>query len=516
MPNFSRRTALILGAGAASLAGATAYEGMARAAVGTDAVINVKDYGASGDGFADDTKAINDALAAIPPLGGIFRNIKGTLNRETQGGATVSIPPGVYKISGPITVGPRARVSAWGATFVAADSDACVRLIQYPAPRIFSGLGPTIEGLTFDGAYVATNGFWLQSTYLAGLELCMAVHTTGDGFRLEGSQYTVMSRCHATECGGWGLSITMNEGAAAPDGNNNSFIRFETEMNTLGGVKIGAGAIQNTFEGLTSQFHPSGIGLLMIGDRVLGNSVFGAHFEHNEIDIQFDAGAANNHVYSPIFWAGPETQRHVISNGISNIVDNPVLGNANGPQSRRNGVAACYEIGALGTLIVQNPKRIAGTGVFAADGSLMFVDENGQELDPSFMAIGTGRIVVREASDPRQVAETRFNKLTMSGASSGQPVFALRQEPDGHDRLLGYADGRLVWGTGSAAGDTTLSRLSAGILAVDGNPIGVKVAVPVTNNSPGSLGHWAADDTYLYLCTAENTWKRVAISADIW
>ena len=63
-------------------------------------------------------------------------------------------------------------------------------------------------------------------------------------------------------------------------------------------------------------------------------------------------------------------------------------------------------------------------------------------------------------------------------------------------------------------GDTT-HRFRRGYfsesLAVGGNPVGVKVAVPATATSVGSVGQWAADTSYLYICVATNTWMRTAL-----
>lgn len=63
------------------------------------------------------------------------------------------------------------------------------------------------------------------------------------------------------------------------------------------------------------------------------------------------------------------------------------------------------------------------------------------------------------------------------------------------------------------ASDTTLARVSAGVVSVEGNPLGVKVAVPATATSAGVVGQWAADASWLYICTAATTWRRVAIAA---
>ena len=40
-----------------------------------------------------------------------------------------------------------------------------------------------------------------------------------------------------------------------------------------------------------------------------------------------------------------------------------------------------------------------------------------------------------------------------------------------------------------------------------------KVAVPAAATSPGSLGQWAADSSFVYFVVATNQWKRVAIAS---
>lgn len=60
---------------------------------------------------------------------------------------------------------------------------------------------------------------------------------------------------------------------------------------------------------------------------------------------------------------------------------------------------------------------------------------------------------------------------------------------------LVIAGGRLYWCTGSAIVDA----------------IGFSAA-PAAANSTGTAGQVAVDSGYIYICTATNTWKRVAIA----
>lgn len=80
-----------------------------------------------------------------------------------------------------------------------------------------------------------------------------------------------------------------------------------------------------------------------------------------------------------------------------------------------------------------------------------------------------------------------------------------------------YDRRRFRWGP-----NDWLFRSSVGILfktggepasATDGYIISMKVPVPATATSGGQAGQWASDGSYLYICTATNTWRRVAVAA---
>ena len=66
------------------------------------------------------------------------------------------------------------------------------------------------------------------------------------------------------------------------------------------------------------------------------------------------------------------------------------------------------------------------------------------------------------------------------------------------------------------AGDGTQSSgtlsLYAAVIKANGNPVMVNVAAPATATSTGVAGQHAYDSSYVYVCTATNTWKRAALS----
>jgi hypothetical protein len=62
------------------------------------------------------------------------------------------------------------------------------------------------------------------------------------------------------------------------------------------------------------------------------------------------------------------------------------------------------------------------------------------------------------------------------------------------------------------ATDTTITRTAAGVPAVEGNPLGVRVGVPASAAATGAVGQFSTDASWLYVCTATDTWMRTAIA----
>ena len=108
-------------------------------------------------------------------------------------------------------------------------------------------------------------------------------------------------------------------------------------------------------------------------------------------------------------------------------------------------------------------------------------------------------------------SDLRFNALTDDGAALGTALTITRSD------LKVTTAQALAVGTYIELGhasDTTITRTAAGAISVDGNPVGIKVPVPANSSSEGIPGQWAADSSHIYVCTATNTWRRVA--TEVW
>lgn len=54
----------------------------------------------------------------------------------------------------------------------------------------------------------------------------------------------------------------------------------------------------------------------------------------------------------------------------------------------------------------------------------------------------------------------------------------------------------------------------SGNIYFNDNPMCVMVSVPVSSTSPGTVGMMARDTNYLYICTAKDSWKRIAFDTE--
>lgn len=112
---------------------------------------------------------------------------------------------------------------------------------------------------------------------------------------------------------------------------------------------------------------------------------------------------------------------------------------------------------------------------------------------------------------------------TTNAATSGTPSIAaggtdsninLAINPKGTGAVQIYVAAgqtpKILAGGADANHNLNLIPKGTGIVQANGNPVGVKVAVPSSASATGVPGQWAADSNYIYVCTATNTWVRSA------
>lgn len=129
-------------------------------------VINVRNYGAKGNGTTDDTTAINNALAAC-------RGATQNIGDVTAGGCVVWVPkpPTSYKVTTSLLL-PNATTLAcdgtgWGTTFTFTPSSSSTTFLKPDPSSANPGESPTSwQGLGFRGCVVQVSGS-LAATYSA-------------------------------------------------------------------------------------------------------------------------------------------------------------------------------------------------------------------------------------------------------------------------------------------------------------------------------------------------------------
>lgn len=91
-------------------------------------------------------------------------------------------------------------------------------------------------------------------------------------------------------------------------------------------------------------------------------------------------------------------------------------------------------------------------------------------------------------------------------------------------------DGQVLIGQ-TAASSASGANSATDILQIDGNcfingnaffqgtvtaSVNLHATAPATNTETGSVGEIRVDDSYIYVCTAANTWKRVELNLTTW
>jgi polygalacturonase len=148
--------------------------------------LDVRAYGAVGDGIIDDTTAFQRAIDSLP-----------------DGGGTVVVPAGDYRIDGTRRVKARSRLRLLG------QGDPVLRMLPNDLPRAYVLEIAEVEDVLVLG--LAIEGDRMQHTYTAQRIASQNTHEWGHGISIGGNAKRItLSNLHVSRCTGDGICLGGN------------------------------------------------------------------------------------------------------------------------------------------------------------------------------------------------------------------------------------------------------------------------------------------------------------------
>jgi hypothetical protein len=449
----------------------------------SDLPVNVKTYGAVGNGTADDTVAIQTAL--------------------NSGAKTVFLPPGSYKITNTLVV--PSQVALIGSHMTEstllhrAGANPCIQVNYISANCRFENFGitgdPGATG-TGDGIYLAgaTGGSsYITRTYINRVQFKDVGDATHWALRCIWALETYVNQCDFFGCLGGGVMFG--------DTSNASVLRDTTMSNggngALGGVLINASGI--LVEGCVIEAWRGDYGLKVQTGNANVNTTW---FEDN---------------YNDDLYVSPGTGLTLVSGGVSETSAAQYLN------------AVYVEPGTGSTLTELNMIGFGGTGRIS-------LNNGASDLLSVVMVaasvLGQGGDWFGDLDLTGITTPASFSLIRIGGRrdkfGAGPPLAAI--ELQGLGSALRLEEAKIFWGTSAQSatwGDTTLYRSAANTLktddqfiAADGLTGRYKSGAGVTNVADGDFtvtppnGTIAvAHDTttgFSYMCIRANgVWKSV-------
>ncbi len=145
-----------------------------------NSIVDAKAFGAKGDGIADDTAAINAAIASLPAL-------VGATSTPARGGGAVYLPPGIYKLTDQITVTAGVHIigageyattvhqtgAAWA--FHITGSFASISKMTIAGALTYAGASTALGGVKFDNVGGAIGWGLLRDLFIVNFTATGAI-----------------------------------------------------------------------------------------------------------------------------------------------------------------------------------------------------------------------------------------------------------------------------------------------------------------------------------------------------
>jgi hypothetical protein len=392
---------------------------------------------------ADDTTAIQNALnAAVTASGLIIDRRYG--NRWGRGGSRLLIPPGNYITTSPISIPPRITVEAPGATFIAAHTGS---VVTFSTGGAFNGDGVQIRSLAIDGSNLAAVGLDLElqnHSHFAD----MLIYHVDTGIKTRGAQWNKFTNVAAQDCGTVGVDIDKDSGSGVQTADI-VFDRCYFQGNPTGAsVNVATNVM---FNGCSAQMAGYGGAGYLIMPGSVGTLISGGHLEYNGFHVDIQAGAKGTVIVAPMTVL--TCYRHVRNSGTNTQVYG-LASYSNTPVVPFNGSLAPIEQNTTNGDITFYGQNTLTTGK-------LFCDETGTEYDPDTASVPTRMTWVHK--DLRQSAETFWKAATYKSVANAAAL-NLQLTGDSFTRLSATTNGSLIFGGGTATGDSALLWIAANLM----------------------------------------------------
>lgn len=265
--------------------------------------LNLKWFGAIGDGLTDDYDAIMLAHDALPKTGGL-----------------IYVPGGKYLHNTAITFTKKIKLIGDGV----GDNEAGSTSIFLKGAGIsgdgvsLTGLGSTIEGIAFVGENGNSGDGLVVKAGRVSLKNVGAYTMGNDGVRIgtdsggENCNLWYIENLKSKSNGNDGLAISEGSGGGA-DSNGGTLVHTDVQSNTRHGIYLGNTQL-NTFNGVTSQSNGDD-GVHLSADASY-NAIFGGDYEGNTGDeIFITSGAVENKIIGGVIGGT------IVDNGTRTIID---------------------------------------------------------------------------------------------------------------------------------------------------------------------------------------------------
>ena len=170
-------------------------------------------------------------------------------------------------------------------------------------------------------------------------------------------------------------------------------------------------------------------------------------------------------------------------------------------------LAPCtFRFGAV-TTAVTAPMTATITGATTAGAAFIYLNPTGSVV----VGYPTGMTLVCAGGCMAQSGVTAFPADSIPIYTWAATSIVGQWDATGTDKRSIYNSKAILAGVGIVRVDNPITGAST--LSADRALIGFRVGVPATATAACSSADWAADGSYLYVCVADNQWKRAALAA---